>query len=128
MRVKVGLGTSCCGSPVSLGFVLADAGEFADQRARQRRLAGAEIARERDEIARLDQRRDASRERGGRRLVGKLIVETHLFRQGGSPHPVAAFTTASALSGNRQVTTVPWPGADCISTSPPCSSTNERTI
>ena len=46
-------------------------GEMADQRARERGLAGAEIARQRDEIAGLEHGRDVDREALRRALVRK---------------------------------------------------------
>ena len=50
--MKVGLGTS----------MLLVAGEMADQRARESGLAGAEIAGERDEVARLERDADVDGE------------------------------------------------------------------
>ena len=51
-------------------------GEMADQRARERGLAGAEVARERDQVARLQHRRDVDGEALRRALVRERDGET----------------------------------------------------
>ena len=106
------------------------AGEVADQRAREGRFAGAEIARERDEVARFEHRGDVDHESPRRFFIRQGYREACATR-GGQKHGElrysAAVSEAVSLSGNVHVTVVPCPTADEIDTVPPCNSTKERT-
>ena len=128
-----------------------------DQRARERGLAGAEVARQRDEIARLEDRREVDREPARRELVREhdreagrrdcehrvqcdrisrmMSSETYACRVkagtgflAGSCARYSAASRSACLSGKTQVTVVPRPTAESSFTVPPCSSTKERTI
>src|SRR6185369_7180888 len=82
--------------------------EIADHRPRRRGLAGAEITRQRNDVARADQQCE----------VG------HQIR--GRGHS-AALRCAFWSIGKSHVTVVPLPTTESTCTLPPCSSTNERT-
>src|SRR5205823_12617730 len=109
-------------------------GEMPDQRACERRLSGAEIAGERDEIAGREHGGDIRREPARRRL-GRQHEVLAGRRQGGlkvqcapPSYSAAAARSATCSIGKAQATVVPRPTAESSFTVPPCSSTNERTI
>ena len=96
-------------------------GEIADHGARRRGLARAEIARERDDVARTDQQREVGHQMRRRRLVRQRHRECRW--RGHS----AALRCAFWSIGKSQVTVVPLPTTESTRTLPPCSSTKERT-
>src|SRR6266487_6294834 len=109
-------------------------GESANQRARERGLAGAEIAGERNEIAGGE---DGGDIRG--QPARRLLVRKHQLMGGRGQigpnvqrapprYSAAAARSATCSSGKAQTTVVPRPTAESSFTVPPCSSTNERTI
>ena len=96
-------------------------GEIADHGARRRGLAGAEIARQRDDVAGADQQREVGHQMRRRRLVRQRHRECRW--RGHS----AALRCAFWSIGKSQVTVVPLPTTESTRTLPPCSSTKERT-
>ncbi len=122
------------------------AGERPDERAGERRLAGAELARKREQVAAA---RDESEMLGqaGKRGLADAVNDVRggdcghaLFTlSGAATRPIAALRAflgqrlGAALSGRprsgrRTVTRVPWPGSESSDMSPPCSSTRLLTI
>ena len=103
-------------------------GERAQQRPRQRRLAGAEIALEAHHVARRQRHGDVLGEADGRRLVGQrqrpdarcdaLHARVHdvTARLGGSGSRAAV---SPGRDGKRQITVVPAPSFESIATVPP---------
>ena len=96
------------------------AGEIADQRARESRFAGAEIARQRHEIAGFERGGDVGRE-ALRRLLVRQCHGKACAARGGQKHearyrvifvPSAAVSVAVSASGNVHVTVVPCPTAE----------------
>ena len=108
------------------------AGEIADQRARERGLAGAEIAGQRHQVAGLERSGDVHRRsRTRRRLVRQRHGEA-CAAGGGRKHRRAPLISATpsasrgrCSSGKVQVTVVPWP--DDGSRSSPCRRAARRT-
>ena len=96
-------------------------GEIADHRARRGRLPRAEIARERDDVARTDQQCEVGHQMRRRGLVRKRYSKCR-----GRGHS-AALRCAFWSIGKSQVTVVPLPTTESTRTLPPCSSTKERT-
>src|ERR1700754_2388632 len=96
------------------------AGEIADHCAGRRGLAGAEVARQRDDIAGADQQREVGHQMRGRHLACERHRECR-----GLGHS-AALRCAWA-TGNSQVTVVPRPTIESTRTLPPCSSTKDFT-
>src|SRR6185369_3976827 len=96
-------------------------GEIADHGARRRGLARAEVARERDDIARADQQREV-----GHQLRRCRLVRQRYRKCRGRCHS-AALRCAFWSIGKSQVTVVPLPTTESTRTLPPCSSTKERT-
>src|SRR5882757_7248510 len=96
------------------------AGEIADHCACRRGLAGAEIPRQRNDIAGADQQRQIGHQLCGRGFVRERQRECRWL--GHSAAWRCAWST-----GNSQVTVVPRPTIESTRTLPPCSSTKERT-
>ena len=98
------------------------AGERAEKRAGEGRLAGAEPAGERYEIARLQNRGDIFRQARGRRFVRKPEARSDFAQiprwRGGHRHS-AATAAAAGTAGRRTIAVVPLPSSERISMSPP---------
>src|SRR5262249_62282244 len=86
-----------------------------------RGLAGAEIAGQREDGAGADQERKIRHQMRGGGLVDKREGEDSWRRHS------AAWRWAARSSGNSQMTVVPLATVGSKRTSPPCSSTNDRT-
>src|ERR1700720_3085731 len=106
------------------------AAELANERARKRRLSGAEVARQRDEVAGFERAREIRCEAPGRLFIrqchGKACAPGRCQKHLSSRYSAAVRLAASAR-GKVHVTVVPCPTAEAIVTSPPCNSTNDRT-
>src|SRR6185437_2089439 len=103
-----------------------------DERAGEGRLAGAERPRQRDDVARFQQRGETAGEDVEPNEIN--IVETET-----SGHPArlglkrcsslpASSVTGCCFSGSNSVTRVPRPGAESSVTAPPCSSAKLLTM
>src|ERR1019366_6629090 len=97
------------------------AGEVADHGPRRGGLTGAEVARQRDDVAGADQQGKI-----GHQLRGRGLVRQRQRECGGGGHS-AALRCAAWSIGKSQVTVVPLPTIESTRTLPPCSSTKERT-
>ena len=77
---------------------------MADERARERGLAGAKVARERDEIARLERAGDVDHQPAGGLLVGQHHREARTAGRGQEHgHEYSDFLTSAYPQKNREL-------------------------